>query len=170
MDLHITDEAVAALRAAKKAGGKSAMPEYFTWARMLQRCHNPRLPEYSYYGGRGIAVWEPWRVSFELFFLCMGPMAPPANEIDRINNDGNYEPGNCRWATRTEQTRNTRRNRHFTAFGRTMLLSDWGRESGLSIRTIRGRIKLGWDVERAVSEPPDLSRRARFVEYDREHG
>lgn len=82
---------------------------YRTWQSMIARCTNPRLSEWRYYGGRGITVCEHWR-TFENFLADMGEK-PPGRSIDRINNDGNYEPGNCRWATKFEQSINTRRTK-----------------------------------------------------------
>lgn len=84
-------------------------PEYNTWLTMRQRCQNPNYDKYSYYGGRGIRVCERWQV-FENFLADMGPR-PEGKTLDRIETNGNYEPGNCRWATRSEQQQNTRRSR-----------------------------------------------------------
>jgi hypothetical protein len=83
-------------------------PEYVTWAGMKQRCLNPHCADYKRYGGRGIGICERWRNSFENFFTDMGPKPSPKYSIDRIDNDGNYEPGNCRWATSGEQQTNKR--------------------------------------------------------------
>lgn len=83
-------------------------PLYVRWWHMLQRCYNPNSTHYKYYGGRGISVCERWRNSFEAYRDDMGPPPTPKHSIDRINNDGNYEPGNCRWATASEQARNKR--------------------------------------------------------------
>lgn len=101
------------------ANGKSTMrhgmhrtPEYNTWAGMIYRCTNPKSAIYKYYGGRGISVCGRWRDSFEAFYADMGPR-PDGCSIDRINNDGNYEPGNCRWATQSEQTANQRHGNQF---------------------------------------------------------
>lgn len=75
---------------------------------MIQRCHNERDPSYHWYGGRGILVCQDWRQSFEAFYRDMGPRPDPSLSIDRIDNDGNYGPGNCRWATKSQQNLNRR--------------------------------------------------------------
>lgn len=84
-------------------------PEYRSWKHAKERCHNPRTKAWARYGGRGIAMCEEWRNSFEAFIAHVGPKPSPKHSIDRINNDGNYEPGNVRWATPKEQVANQRR-------------------------------------------------------------
>lgn len=90
--------------------GKSSTPEYRSWLKMRERCHNPRHHQHSDYGGRGIGICKRWD-SFAAFVEDMGERPTPQHTLDRINNNGNYEPGNCRWATRKDQNRNTRISR-----------------------------------------------------------
>jgi hypothetical protein len=88
----------------------SQHPLYTTWALMRSRCRNPRDPSWENYGGRGITVCERWN-SFPNFLADMGEKPSLQHTLDRVDNEGNYEPGNCRWATRSEQIRNSRRRR-----------------------------------------------------------
>jgi len=96
-------------RKAPSRHGMSYTPEYHIWALMLQRCRNSNWPGYRYYGGRGISVCERW-LDFENFYADIGPRPSPELSIDRINNNGNYEPNNCRWADAKTQNNNQRRN------------------------------------------------------------
>lgn len=123
-----------------------------TWRGLFTRCTNRKDPGWKNYGGRGITVCERWRV-FENFLADMGER-PAGASIDRINNDGNYEPGNCRWATRIEQNSNTRVAKHLTMNGETRTLSGWARVVGIGAPTIHHRLKVGWSVERALTTPP----------------
>jgi hypothetical protein len=91
-----------------KTHGMSESREYASWRAMIERCTNPHKAHYEYYGGRGIKVCDRWLQSFEAFYADMGPR-PEGTTLDRRETDGNYEPGNCRWATRSEQQQNTRR-------------------------------------------------------------
>lgn len=92
-------------------------PEYRSWKGMRQRCHNSRHPDFPDYGGRGISVCDRWRSSFVAFLDDMGARPSPQHSLDRIDGSGNYEPSNCRWATKLEQTLNTTRVRAVTIRG-----------------------------------------------------
>lgn len=126
---------------------------YKSWRSMLQRCTRPRHNEFRLYGGRGIRVCERWR-AFENFLADMGERPSHQHSLDRIDNDGNYEPGNCRWATAKEQTRNRRVTRMLTFRGATRSLSDWAELIGMPRHTLHSRIvNYGWTAERALTEP-----------------
>ncbi len=113
---------------------------YRTWYAMIRRCHNPANADFQRYGGRGIQVCNRWRMSFRVFLEDMG-IRPSGLTIDRIDNNGNYEPGNCRWATPLEQQQNTRAARSILFDGRSKTLRDWARETGISASTLRRRLK-----------------------------
>lgn len=125
---------------------------YRVWATMKDRCYSKTCKKYSIYGGRGIKICKRWLDSFECFFGDMGPR-PAGMSIERINNNGDYEPGNCKWATSREQSANTRKNRHITHNGQTMILSDWARNVGISASLISTRIIRGWDPAIAATTP-----------------
>lgn len=133
--------------------GRPGRRAYIVWGAMRQRCLNPNNPKYPRYGGRGIRICERWD-SFENFLADMGER-PPGSSLDRINNDGNYEPGNCRWATPREQQQNRSSNRNITVRGRKACLIEWSRITMIDRATIRGRIRRGWSPERAISVLPD---------------
>ena len=99
---------VEAMRSIATTHGKSRTRVHRIWLAMKARCHRKTYPERRFYGGRGISVCDRWRNSFEAFYEDMGD-CPPGRSIDRIDNDGNYEPGNCRWATWDQQISNRRK-------------------------------------------------------------
>lgn len=126
--------------------------EYNSWKSLIQRCTNADDPRYPGYGGRGITVCERWRL-FENFYFDMGKKPSPQHSIDRIDNDKGYGPENCRWATRSEQGRNKRGNRFVVVDGVSITLAEAAEKSGLNYNIIRKRIRLGWDIDRALSTP-----------------
>lgn len=125
--------------------GMTKRSEYQIWANMIYRCHTPTCDAYWRYGGRGIIVCDRWRNSFENFLADMGPRPSPKHSIDRYpDNNGNYEPGNCRWATDKEQMTNTSFN-HFVEYnGKTQCLTDWSRETGINVCTLYQRLRKGY--------------------------
>lgn len=124
-------------------------PTYQSWLGMVQRCTNPNSGKWARYGGRGITVCERW-LTFANFLADMGER-PNGLFIERKNNDGNYEPGNCRWATRVEQARNTRLNHMLTHNGETLCLAGWAERAGIKQNTLKMRIRRGWSVARALA-------------------
>lgn len=101
-------------------------PEYKAWSQAIQRCYNPKIRNYEDYGGRGVVVCERWLNSFENFFEDMGERPSPNHSLDRFpNNNGNYEPSNCRWATLIQQSRNKRNNVLIEFRGKMKILGDW---------------------------------------------
>ncbi len=104
--------------------GLTKRKEYRAWRSMLLRCNYPNHKSYKVYGGRGVKVCERW-LAFKAFWDDMGPRPSPTHSLDRIDNDGNYEPHNCRWATREEQQRNKRNNHLVTYNGETKCVAEW---------------------------------------------
>lgn len=129
-------------------------PEYNTWAHMVRRCTDQTSKDWRNYGGRGIKVWYVWRHSFASFLASVGPRPSAAHSIDRIDNNGDYKPGNVRWATRTMQNRNQRPRRPrrpFVVDGETVSLTQRLKDAGVSYWTYRARVKRGWDQESAIN-------------------
>jgi hypothetical protein len=127
--------------------------EYHVWQGFRARCLNPNSPAYARYGGRGITVCAEW-ATFEQFYADMGPRPSLGHSLDRIDNDGPYAPWNCRWATRTEQGRNTRANIRYTHAGMSLTLREWSEQTGISFNTLVYRIwRSGWSIERALTQP-----------------
>jgi hypothetical protein len=127
--------------------------EHNAWTAMIHRCVNPRNKQWHRYGGRGIYVCERWLHSFINFLRDMGP-CPPGGTLDRIDNDGPYEPGNCRWVSMRVQGNNRGTNRRLTFGGKTLTIADWEREMGYPRAIIKNRLAVGWSIERAITERP----------------
>lgn len=141
----------------------SESAEYNVWELMRARCYRPTNRAYPRYGGRGITICDRWRHDFAAFFADMGPRPSASHEIDRIDNDGPYAPGNCRWATCTTQSNNRRSNVRYEFNGRSLTIAEWSRETGLSVMTLHLRIRRRkWPVELALTLPPQKSRHWRL--------
>lgn len=131
--------------------GLSKTPEYWMWVSMRDRCNRLKSKSYHNYGGRGIKVCNRWDRSVKNFLADVGQRPSLKHTLDRINNDGDYEPKNVRWATWGEQSRNTRRNRRLVVNGVTKTMMDWSISAGLKFKTIQSRLRLGWSEKRAVT-------------------
>lgn len=131
----------------------SKLPEHNVWCRMRQRCANPKCSDFPLYGGRGIKVCERWD-SFDAFISDMGMRPSRKHSIDRIDVNGNYEPGNCQWSTVEAQANNKRNTRHLTLNGETKRLRDWAMALGIKRSTLQDRLSMGWSDERTLTTPP----------------
>lgn len=134
-----------------KHGGKGTRA-FAIWQGMLERCRRQSHKNWADYGGRGITVCERWQ-RFQNFFADMGE-PPIGATIERKDNDGNYEPGNCRWASRVEQARNRRNSIRITYAGRTQSLAAWAEEFGANYWLLNTRHRLGWSPERMFADLP----------------
>lgn len=129
--------------------GLSKTSAWRSWNAMLTRCTNVNAPNYYAYGGRGIKVCKRW-ASFLNFIADMGSR-PEGTSLDRVNNNGDYEPNNCRWATEIQQQRNRSNTRLLTVGKQTMPVSAWAETTGISVYTIFTRLRRGWPPQRAVT-------------------
>lgn len=140
-------------RGAPKHGNTSrygTTPTYSSWKAAKARCYNSNNKHYYRYGGDGIKMCDRWINSFENFLLDMGER-PEGHTLDRFpNKRGNYEPENCRWATKEQQVNNMKSNVFLTKDGETMTMAQWGRKLGIPKNTIYGRIKRGYSAEEAL--------------------
>lgn len=134
----------------KTTHGLAGTPTYRSWTAMMTRCHTPGSPKYEKYGGRGIKVCERWK-DFELFVGDIGLSPGRGYSLNRINNDGDYEPGNCHWATAIEQQNNKSNNRLVTANGVTHTVAEWSRITGINYNTLTKRLNSGVDPQRALN-------------------
>jgi hypothetical protein len=126
------------------------------WVSMWERCCDHRRSDFQWYGARGIKVCQEWQ-DFEVFFAFFGLPPFDGATIDRIDNDGDYSPGNCRWASRETQNNNTRRSKMITWNGKTQSIRDWAKEYGIGSRRLSERLRRGWSIERALETPSPQS-------------
>ena len=166
----LRDERTAAMGRANRSShgvctnGPNKDPTYTAWINLKDRCFNKNNTSSAHYGGRGISVCDRWAHSFDAFLSDMGPRPSPAHSVDRHpDNDGDYEPGNCRWATKKEQARNRSDNVKIAFRGKPTILADvchMGAAIGLSKDVVQTRIRIyGWDPELAISTPKLKHRR-----------
>lgn len=149
-------------RSHRKTHGMSRSPEFKSWLHMKERCHKEDNPQYHNYGGRGVEVCSEWRDDFQAFYDHIGPKPSPELTVDRVDNDGNYEPGNVRWASRQQQCRNFRCNTLLTYDGRTQCIVEWAEELGVNRGTLQTRLQRGWSTERALTQPTGKHRRKHY--------
>jgi hypothetical protein len=139
-------------RVHRRTHGKRRTAEYRIWSLMKYRCLNPDAVGFCWWGGRGIGVCERW-LKFENFYADMGDRPSLKHTLDRIDNDGDYEPGNCRWVLRSVQANNKRNNVVLTIDGVSQTVAQWARQAGFSEFAIHKRLKRGWSPKDAVSRP-----------------
>lgn len=132
--------------------GKTGTKVYISWVSMLSRCCNEKNKSYKDYGGRGIKVCEEW-LKFENFLEDMGELPFKGAQLDRIYNDGNYSPSNCKWSTRREQTNNTRRNKIIRYKNKIKTLPEWSDILGIPSDILRTRLFRKWSIVRAFETP-----------------
>lgn len=148
----LRDEKIGALN--RTHGMANNNPAYNVWLNMRRRCHDPKYPKFASYGAKGRIVCERWRTSFENFLADMGERPSEKHSIERLNNDGNYEPGNCIWTDDPlVQANNTSTNHILTFNGKSQTIAQWAREIGMPYGTLIARIQRGWSDEKALTTP-----------------
>jgi DNA-directed RNA polymerase subunit RPC12/RpoP len=135
----------------RKTHGLAGTSIYAIWRTIKVRCRIPSYIGFKYYGGRGIDVCERWFDSFEAFLEDMGPRPSSKHQIDRINNDGNYEPGNCRWVLPKQQQNNKRNNVVIFFNGESRSVAEWAQALGVNESTLYMRLKAGWSPDKVIS-------------------
>lgn len=133
---------------------------YTAWSNMKQRCCNRARPDYPTYGGRGITICPEWAEDFSAFMAwALDNGYKDHLTLDRIDTNGPYSPGNCRWVTRKAQANNRRTNRLLTLYGKTQSMGQWAQELGIGSGTLWRRLHNGWSVERALTMPVQKKQR-----------
>ena len=134
--------------------------EYKVWSGAIQRCYNPRCREFPWYGGRGIGVCDRWLEAngFAHFFADLGPQPFPRASLHRLDNGGDYEPGNVVWSSARTQSRHRRSNRVLDHAGLSLILADWALRLGMKPGTLSARLRYGWSVEQALTRPVEARR------------
>ena len=143
-------------------GGRTTHPLFPIWAAIIKRCLNAESRDYHRYGGRGISVCDEW-LDFDRFVSDLGPRPSDGHTVDRKDNDKGYEPGNCRWATYSQQQNNRSDNRRMEFNGENLTISEWATRLGIKASTLHARIGYGWPVERILTSPVAV---ADLLEHD----
>lgn len=154
-----------ALRRKVTSHGMTGSPEYVSWTAAKRRCESVNSSDYQQYGGRGIKLCDRWH-SFEAFYEDMGDKPTRRHSLDRIDVNGDYEPGNCRWATPKQQNRNRRNTIRLTANGKTQSLTAWAEELGWARVTLQKRYEAGWPDDLIVNtpkRPPTAPKKWRYA-------
>jgi len=159
-------------RKEKTTHGLSKTRVYGIWERMLSRCSNSEDKNYCNYGARGIKVCDEWKDVTIFYDWAISNGHQKGLTIERIDNDGNYEPNNCKWIPRKDQNKNRRMNRQITYKGETKNLTEWSKVTGINRKTLETRLKNGWVVERALTTPvrtrQTASCRSSIIKYKEE--
>ncbi len=133
-----------------KSHGLSSSPEYVSYDSMMNRCYNQNERSYKNYGARGVVVCPRWKGNFSNFLQDMGNKPSESHSLDRIDNNGNYESSNCRWATSKEQARNRRSNVLIEHNGESRLLCQWAEHFRIDQKLLRNRLFRGWEFDKAI--------------------
>ena len=140
------------------------MSSVTAWGQMISRCYDPKHPKYPRYGGRGIRVCDRW-ICRRLFIEDMGER-PKGKSLDRIDNNGDYCPENCKWSSDVEQAHNRENNRNLTLNGESHCITEWSRITGIGRKTISKRLDSGWTISQALSTPVSKSRKPSEMRYE----
>lgn len=132
--------------------GRSKAPEYRVRSMMIQRCTNPKREAFKNYGARGISVCPRWLESFSAFYEDVGPRPTSSHTLERIDNNVGYEPGNVCWATRSEQNNNSSHNRWVEFNGKRQTMTQWSKEVGIPLETLRYRLDRAWPLSKAFNK------------------
>ncbi len=146
--------------AANKIHGMCNTAEHSAWSSMIGRCYNPKSRRYALYGGRGISVCDRWLAKFSSFYTDMGPRPSDGHSLDRIDSNGNYEPGNCRWADIETQNRNRSNVRRWVVAGREMTIPEIAEHTGYTKNCIHLRFRNGWTIDEVLAGRRDRKRKA----------
>lgn len=150
--------------------GDTESREYRIWTDIKQRCCNPKRDAYYRYGGRGIKICDRWKDDYAAFLADMGRAPDPKAQIDRIDNDGDYCPENCRWVSQAENKRNKANTRYVEYQGRRMRVAEWADELGVPVRLLNLRYSRGWAPDEIISgkrlTAPPPRKTARWIEHE----